>query len=130
MKISKEARRTSREVFNACLNDGRLDPGKVRAYSDGLIEAKPRGYTQILKEFARLIRLELGKRHAVVESAAPLEGPAAEQIDNDLRTRFGNDLTFEHRVTPSLLGGLRVQVGSDVWDGTVLNRLQQLKQKL
>ncbi len=130
MKISKEARRTSRELFTACLSNGRLDAGKVRAYSDGLIEAKPRGYVAILKEFTRHVRLELEKRHAIIESAVALDGSASEKIDGDLRQRFGDDITLEHRVTPSLLGGLRVKVGSDVWDGTVFSRLQQLKQKL
>ncbi len=130
MKISKEARRASREIFAACFTSGRIDSSKVRLYSDRLAEVKPRGYVQILKEFTRLIRLELSERHAVIESATPLDEEAGAKVANDLRSRFGTDLTTEYRVTPSLLGGLRVKVGSDVWDGTVFSRLQQLKNQL
>ncbi len=130
MKISKEARRTSRELFTACLTSGRLDAHKVRQYSDSLVEVKPRGYFQILKAFTHMVRLELAKRHAVIESATPLGDEASAKVARDLKSRFGDDLTTEYRVTPSLLGGLRVKVGSDVWDGTVFSRLQQLKQQL
>lgn len=130
MKISKESRRIARELFVLSLTDGRIDPKKVADYSDRLIAEKPRGYVQILKEFARLIRLELQRRHAVVQSAAPLDAAEASKIENELRSRFGSDLTIEFNTNPGLLGGLRVQVGSDVWDGSVFNRLQTLKQQL
>ncbi len=130
MKISKESRRIARELFVLSLTDGRIDPKKVADYSDRLIAEKPRGYVQILKEFARLIRLELQRRHAVVQSAAPLDASEASKIENELRSRFGSDLTIEFNTNPGLLGGLRVQVGSDVWDGSVFNRLQTLKQQL
>jgi F-type H+-transporting ATPase subunit delta len=33
-------------------------------------------------------------------------------------------------VNPQLLGGMRIQVGSDVWDGTVRGRLERLQQQL
>lgn len=130
MKISKESRRFARELFQVSLTDGRLDPKKASQYSDRLIAEKPRGYVQILKEFTRLTRLELQRRHATVESATPLESAAGAQLENELRGRFGSDITIEFKTNPGLLGGLRVQVGSDVWDGSVFNRLQTLKQQL
>jgi F-type H+-transporting ATPase subunit delta len=130
MKISKEARRHARELFKASLTGGRLDARKVADYADRLIAEKPRAYVGILKEFTRLVRLELLRRHAVIESAVALDSADAEHLESDLRQRFGADLTVEHRTSPSLLGGLRIKVGSDVWDGSVYNRLQSLKQQL
>lgn len=130
MKISKEARRHSRELFRASLTEGRLDARKVSTYSDRLISERPRGYVGILKEFARLVRLELQRRHAVIESATALDPAESTRLENELRTRFGTDLTIEHKTTPALLGGLRIQVGSDVWDGSVANRLALLQQQL
>lgn len=130
MKISKEARRHARELFKESLTDGRLDARKISEYSDRLVAEKPRGYVGILKEFTRLVRLELQRRHAVIESAVSLEPDEAQRLQADLRQRFGTDLTIEQLVNPALLGGLRVQVGSDVWDGSVSNRLQIFKQQL
>jgi F-type H+-transporting ATPase subunit delta len=130
MKISKEARRFARELYQGSLVNGRLDAKTVAELADRLIAEKPRSYVQILREFTRLVRLELERRHAVIESAQPLDTAETERIRQELLSRFGGDLTFEFRANPSLLGGLRVQLGSDVWDGTVANRLHLLKQQL
>ncbi len=48
----------------------------------------------------------------------------------DLQKRYGQDLTTEFSVNPALLGGMRIRVGSDVWDSSVRNRLERLQQKL
>jgi F-type H+-transporting ATPase subunit delta len=130
MKISKEARRFARELFQASLVNGRLDAKTVAELADRLIAEKPRSYVQILREFTRLVRLELERRHALIESAQPLDAAEAERIRQELLSRNGGDLTFEFRVNPAHIGGLRVQIGSDVWDGTVSNRLHLLKQQL
>ncbi len=130
MKISKEARRLARELFQLSLTNGRLDARKCAEYSDAIVSEKPRGYGQILREYTRLVRLELQRRHAVVESAAALDAAHSDALRRDLLARFGDDLTIEFRTRPELLGGLRIQVGSDVWDGTVFNRLRTLEQHL
>ena len=56
MKISKEARRTSRQLFRACLVDGKLDESRVRNVVSQVASRKPRGYISILDAFARLGR--------------------------------------------------------------------------
>jgi F-type H+-transporting ATPase subunit delta len=45
-----------------------------------------------------------------------------------LKARYGDDVTSEFKVVPELLGGMRVRVGSDIWDGSVKTRLDQLSQ--
>jgi F-type H+-transporting ATPase subunit delta len=130
MKISKEARRFARELFQLSLANGRLDAGKCAALTDQLVAEKPRGYGQILREYARLVRLELERRHATIDSAVALDAAETEKLRREIVARFGGDVTIEFRTNPALLGGLRIQVGSDVWDGTVSNRLHLLKQQL
>ncbi len=130
MKISREARRTAREMFRLSLVDGRLDTARVKDISDRLVSEKPRSFLEILKEYTRLVRLELANRHAVIESAVALPDEQASRILADIKTRFGNDVTAEFRVQPNLLAGIRIKVGSDVWDGTVRNRLNTLSQQL
>jgi F-type H+-transporting ATPase subunit delta len=51
-------------------------------------------------------------------------------VIEDLRRKYGSTLTAEFKVNPDLLGGMRVKVGSDVWDGSVKARLTDLKNKL
>jgi F-type H+-transporting ATPase subunit delta len=130
MKISRESRRLARELFRLSLVNGRLDASRASAISDRLVAEKPRGYLEILKEFSRLVRLELDRRHAIIESASPLDETSAINIVNTLKQRFGSDITTEFRVSPGLLGGLRIKLGSDVWDGSISSRLAALSQQL
>ena len=130
MKISREARRLARELFRLSLADGRLDANRVSAISERLIAEKPRSYLEVLKEFSRLVRLELERRHAIVESASPLDERSATNIANTLKQKFGDDITTEFRTSPDLLGGLRIKLGSDVWDGSISSRLATFSQQL
>ena len=130
MKINKEARRLSRELLRASFTDGQLDQGRISSVVKSLIEKKPRNYINVLDEYKRLLRLEVEKRTATIESAAPLSPEVAERTVANLKQKYGSDLTTKFVVNPELLGGMRIQVGSDVWDSTVRNRLQRLQQQL
>ena len=120
----------SRELFRASFTDSNLDQSKVRTIAQKIAEAKPRHYVDILKDYQRLIRLEVEKRHAVIESAVELDEATRGQLEQTLRAKYGSDLTTEFKVTPELIGGLRVRIGSDVWDSSVRERLNRLESQL
>ena len=127
MKISKDARRTSKELFQNSFVNGRLDPARVKATVSKIVELKPGSYLSILKDYQRLVRLEVEKHHAIIESATPLDGKAREQLEAGLRAKHSGDFTTEYKVTPDLIGGVRVKLGSDVWDSSVRSRLAALE---
>jgi F-type H+-transporting ATPase subunit delta len=130
MKASKEAVRAARKLMRLSVKDGQLDLGTAQSMVKRIAESKPRGYLGILTTFQRLLRLEVGKKHAVIESATVLDANEGEGIADNLRRKYGNDLTTEFKTNPDLIGGLRVRVGSDVWDGSVRARLQNLSNKI
>ena len=130
MKLNKEIRRLSREMLRASFTDGQLDQSKIRSVVDLLIANKLRNYVDVLKNYGRLLRLELEKRRARIETANQLDSATSSELVANLKRKYGNDLTAEFVVDPQLLGGMRVRVGSNVWDGTVRNRLEQLERQL
>ena len=130
MKINKEIRRLSREMLRASFTDGQLDHGRIASLVESLIARKPRNYIAVLKHYRRLLRLEVEKRRARVETASELDSEAGSTLVANLKKKYGNDLATEFVVNPQLLGGMRIQVGSDVWDGTVRGRLERLQQQL
>ena len=130
MKINKEIRQLSRQMLRASFTDGQLDRGKVSAIVESLVAKRPRHFVDILQHYKRLLRLEIEKRHAKIESATQLAPQAAVNIVERLKKKYGADLTSEFVVDPTVLGGVRVRVGSDVWDGTLRNRLDRLQQQL
>jgi F-type H+-transporting ATPase subunit delta len=130
MKISKEGRRLSRELLRSSYVDGRLDQSRIASLLQTVIARKPRNYIKVIEDYRRLLRLEIEKRHARIESASDLPPDTAAQVIANLKGRYGDDLTTEFVVDPSLIGGMRIRVGSDVWDSSVRNRLQRLQQQL
>ena len=130
MKINKEIRRLSREMLRASFTDGQLDRGKIASLVQSLVTKRPRYFMEVLQNYKRLLRLEIEKRHAKIESATQLGPEAAVDVVARLKKKYGSDLTSEFMVDPTLLGGMRVRVGSDVWDGTLRNRLERLQQQL
>lgn len=130
MKISKEARRTSRQLFRACMADGKLDDSRVRTVVSTVASSKPRGYIGMLDAFARLVAHEVDRQRALVESASALTPATQSDLRASLSKKYDRQLTLDFRVNPELLGGIRVKVGSDVWDGSVKARLEALKASL
>lgn len=130
MKINKETRQLSKELLRASFIDGQLDSGRVASLVKSLIEKKPRHYIQVLEAYKRLLRLEVEKRTATIETATELPADSAAQIVANLKRKYGNDLAAKFVVNPELLGGMRIRVGSDVWDSSVRNRLHRLQQQL
>ena len=130
MKINKETRQLSRELLRSSFVDGRLDGSRVSSIVKALIEKKPRHYIQVIEAYKRLLRLEVEKRTATIETASELAPEAGQQIVANLKRRYGSDLAANFVVNKDLLGGMRIRVGSDVWDSSVRNRLHRLQQQL
>jgi F-type H+-transporting ATPase subunit delta len=130
MKLNKEIRQLSRKMVQASFTDGQLDPGSITSLVDSVIREKPRDYISVLKNYKRLLRLEVEKRHATIETASDVDSAMRSEIVANLKSKYGDDLTTDFHVDPQLLGGMRIRVGSDVWDGSVRNRLQRLQYEL
>ena len=127
MKISKQARRDARELFRLCMVRDALDENRARKAVAAVVQTKPRGYIAILSHLQRLFRLEVARRTATVESAVPLPTLVQVEIQDDLIRRYGPNLNFHFTQNPTLIGGARIQVGGDVYDGSVQGRLDQLR---
>jgi F-type H+-transporting ATPase subunit delta len=130
MKINKEIRQQSKDLLRASFTDGQLDAGRVSSLVRSLIEKKPRNYLAILDNYKRLLRLEVEKRTATIESADQLAPEVARDVVDKLKQRYGTDVTTQFTMNPELLGGMRIRIGSDVWDSSVRNRLQRLQAQL
>ena len=126
MKGSKQSRRLAKQLFKSCQVDDRLNADRVRKAVRLLIEHKPRGYFGILQNLQRLVKLDEASRSARVESAVPLGQAQQEDVRNSLNRLKGGDVTVEFATNPGLIGGMRVKIGDDVYDGSVKTRLTAL----
>ena len=128
MKVTKQAKREAKQLFRRCLKDGAFDENRIRQMVQYLMSNKPRGYLAIVAHLKRLAELEIERRAAKVESAIALTPEFQIAVKENLKRIYGPGLSFTFEQKPDLIGGLRIQVGSDVYDGSVRTRLTRLQE--
>ena len=129
MKGSKQSRRDAKQLFKSCQVDGQLDEDRVRKTVALLIEKKPRGYFGTLQELQRLVKLDVNSRSASVVSAVELTEEQKQSVRDSLGRMKGGDVAIEFAQNPDLIGGMRVKIGDDVYDGSMKTRLARLEEK-
>jgi F-type H+-transporting ATPase subunit delta len=128
MKINKQAKREAKALFRSCVKDGLLQESLVRSAVQGVLQAKRRRYLAVLSHFQRLLRLDLDRRTARIESAVSLTPELEAEVNSDLARVYGPGLKISFGQNAALIGGMRVKVGSDVYDGSVQGRLAALQE--
>ena len=128
MKISKQAQRDARQLFRSCQVNGLLDEQRVRQAFALVLAQKPRRYIEILSRLCRLVKLDVERRTARVESAAPLPADLQADVTGRIKKAYGAGVNLLFTRNPALLGGLRIKIGSDLYDGSVRARLEKLEQ--
>ncbi len=121
--------REARELFHLCLVNGRLDEGRVLKVVQSVIEFRRRGYLMLLGYFRRLVKLDCEQHTARVESAEPVSDDLRTHVQANLNRAYGPGLATQIVLNPDLIGGMRVQVGSDVYDGSVQAGIAELKKR-
>ena len=129
MKSRKQIRREARQLLRLCRTNGSLDENRVRRVIKSILESKRRGHLALANQFEREVRLDQMKHSADVKSATPLSPELEGNVRNNLVQRYGP--TIEPRFTqdPELIGGMRIRVGDDVYDGSIKARLAALAQR-
>lgn len=126
MKISKQAQRDARELFRVCLVNGVPDENRVRQAVALVLAKKPRDYLEILSRLCRLLKLDWERHAARVESAAPLPPDLQAKVTAQIKKFYGAGMNISFVPNPALIGGLRIQAGSDLYDGSVRTKLERL----
>ena len=127
MKTSRQTKREAKRLFRLCLVNGLVDEGRTRQVVQKMIESKRRGGLALLSHFRRLVKLEYARHTAEVESAVPVPPDLRASIQAGLARVYGPGINASFAHNPGLIGGMRIKVGSDVYDGSVRARLAALE---
>jgi F-type H+-transporting ATPase subunit delta len=128
MKPTRQAKREATQLFRLCLVNGLLDEDRVRQAVRQIAADKPRGYLATLSYLRRLVKLDRALHSANVVSALPLPADLQASVQTNLARVYGKGLITSFAANPELIGGMRIQVGSDVYDGSIRRRLAALDQ--
>jgi F-type H+-transporting ATPase subunit delta len=129
MNTLKQVKRNAKHLFRRCHSNGSLDEELVRLLVQRLLASKSRGYLALANEFERLVRLHQLQHTAEVESAAPLPSDLLAKVQATLLETYGPHLITSFKENPSLIGGMRIKVGSDVYDGSIKQGLAALERR-
>lgn len=129
-RTAKQIKRDADQLFRLCVVKGRLDERRVRQVAEGVLRSRRRGYLPLLKQFRRLVRLDVEGHTARIESAAPLPAGLRARVQTRLESVYGPGIATHFTQNGSLIGGMRIKVGSDVYEGSVQYRLAELGRSL
>ena len=119
MKTTKQTERQARQLFRFCVVAGSVDENRARLVAQRVLQSKRRGYLLLLARFQRLLEHEYARHTAEIESAVPLPPDLQTRVQSGLTAVYGPNLTWLFINNPALIGGMRIKVGSDVYDGSV-----------
>jgi F-type H+-transporting ATPase subunit delta len=129
MKTSRQTQREAGKLFRLCRVNGSLDETRVRQVVQRMIAAGRPAALRVLSRFHRLVRLETDRYRAEVNSAVPLPADLRADIEAGLGRLYGPDVATSFAEDPTLIGGVRLTVGSDVYDGSVKGNLAALESR-
>ena len=129
MKTIKEIKREAKHLFRLCFVDGSLNEDRVRSVVQGLLQSEHRGALTLAWQFQHLVILNRRQHSAEVQSATSLPADLRASVQTNLVAAYGPGLSTSFSENPELIGGMRIRVASDVYDGSVKAGLAALEQR-
>jgi F-type H+-transporting ATPase subunit delta len=109
---------------------GKAQPATVAIVRHLVQSPRGRRIGELLSDAADVVADEAGALIATVTSAVPLGAAQLATLEKALGARYGRELRINLITDPTIVGGLRVQLGDDVIDGTVASRIADLRIRL
>lgn len=109
---------------------GRALPGTVRLVTSLVTNPRGRSLEQGLESYSKLAADRRGRVVALVTTAVVLSDSQRERLSGALTRLYGRAVQLNVDVDPSVVGGVKVQIGDEIIDGTVSSRLEGARQAL
>lgn len=126
MRADKKTKALAKQLFKLSLVNGTVSAEQVAGVLGYIEKNIPRHALALLKLYHRAIATELAKSNAVVEHAGPISDGTLRTIEEAMTRKYQRPVAATARPTAKLLAGLRVRVGSDVYESSVSGQLAAL----
>jgi len=109
---------------------GKAGPEALRLAEQAAVAPRGMRTEQVLERYVEAAAQRRQQLVAEVVSAVPLTGTQRDRLGSALQRLYGRPIQINADVDPGVVGGLRVQVGGELVDGTVLARLDDARRRL
>jgi F-type H+-transporting ATPase subunit delta len=130
MKRDQKITRLAKKLVELSKDNGVVTEAKVGEVLAGLKQVQHRQHLTVLKTFLNYLRREIALQTAVVSTPAALSDEALKAIEATYSKMYGRPVTAVTKQDTSLIAGVRVRVGDDVYDASVAGRLQRLAENV
>lgn len=130
MKRDQKITKLAKKLVELSKDNGVVTESKVSEVLAGLQQVQHRNHLTVLKTFLNYLRRELALQTAVVSTPASLSGDALKAIEVQFSKLYNRPVNAVTQEDTSLIAGVRVRVGDDVYDASVAGRLQRLAESV
>jgi ATP synthase, F1 delta subunit len=127
---SKLGRSEAKSALVEALLKGKVADGTLAIVRQLVLQPRSRRLRVALRQAAAIVADQAGQAIATVTSATALSGTQLDRLTAGLSAQYGTRLTVNQVIDPSIIGGLRVQIGDDVIDGSISTRLSDVRLRL
>lgn len=128
MAANKQTKLLAKQLFKLSVVDGTVSPDRVAGVLGWVEKHAPRHPVPLLKIYHRFVAAELAKSQALVQHAGPVADAALRAIEAAMTAKYRRPVAAVTVASPQLFAGLRVRVGSDVYESSVSGQLAALSQ--
>ena len=130
MKRDKKITQFAKKLVELSKDNGVVTEAKVGEVLAGLKQVQHRQPLRVLKTFLSYLRRELALQTAVVSTPASLSADSLKEIEANFTKIYGRPIRAVTQQDTSLIAGVRVRVGDDVYDASIAGRLQRLAENV
>jgi F-type H+-transporting ATPase subunit delta len=91
------------------------------------VAARERTFGHTIEGYVTLAAAQKNRAVATVRVTKPLSSDQRERLRAVLRTKIGREVAIQEVIDPDILGGVRVELGDEVFEGTVSDRLESAR---
>lgn len=125
MKKNKKLKELVQKMADVSFKDGKLLDLKARNYLKDIKKLPTSESIYILSEYLKALKIMKLQTTLIIESATPLSPTQISQIKSELRKDFKFS-EVETVINPELIGGIRIRIGDNLYDDSVLAKIIQI----
>lgn len=130
MKRDQKITKLAKKLLELSKDNGVVTESKVGEVLTGFQQVQHRHHLAILKAFLNYLRREVALQTAVVSTPTGLSYDALNAIEVQFSKLYNRPVNVVTQPDTSLIAGVRVRVGDDVYDASVAGRLQRLAESV
>lgn len=130
MKSGLKNTRLAKKLVELSKEDGVVAESKVSEVLEALKQIQHSHYLKVLKIYLSYIRREIALQTAVVAAPTNLSEASLKSIEAHFTKQYNRPVQAVLRKDQSLIAGIRVRVGDDVYDASVAGRLKRLAENV